>query len=179
VTKPDKATLDIYGFAMLDSGYNFGQIDPNWFDVVRPTKLPAFQNEFGNNGVLFASARQTRFGVKSKIPTKYGDLKTVFEFELFGVALTPGYAVSTCFTRSTGEREAHSCDITSYQSKVTSVRRITQRITNPYKIGRCRTNYSEAPANTVSIASVGMSFRFIRSRAPDKGGYPHRPQHCY
>jgi hypothetical protein len=89
-TKPEKAQLDIYGFAMLDMGYNFGQIDPNWFDVVRPTKLPAFHNEFGHNGVWFAGVRQSRFGVKASIPTKYGDLKTVFEFELFGVGVDAG-----------------------------------------------------------------------------------------
>src|SRR5574340_1517414 len=28
-------SLDVYGFAMLDSGYDFGQTDPLWFDVVR------------------------------------------------------------------------------------------------------------------------------------------------
>jgi hypothetical protein len=33
-------SVDFYGFAMLDSGYDFGQIDPAWFDVIRPTKLP-------------------------------------------------------------------------------------------------------------------------------------------
>jgi len=43
-------TIDFYGFAMLDSGYDFGQIDPNWFDVVRPTKLPSFNNEFAPSG---------------------------------------------------------------------------------------------------------------------------------
>src|SRR5439155_7472510 len=38
---PEVAHLDIYGFAMLDSGYNFGRIDPDWFDVVRPVTLPS------------------------------------------------------------------------------------------------------------------------------------------
>src|SRR5258708_18642546 len=33
-------SLDLYGFAMLDSGYDFRTNDPLWFDVVRPTKLP-------------------------------------------------------------------------------------------------------------------------------------------
>src|SRR5262245_20398119 len=41
VTRP---RLDIYGFAMLDMGYQFRQNDPDWFDVIRPTKLPAFNN---------------------------------------------------------------------------------------------------------------------------------------
>src|SRR5262245_45642620 len=36
-----ESTFEIYGFAMLDAGYQFKQNDPNWFDVVRPTKLPA------------------------------------------------------------------------------------------------------------------------------------------
>lgn len=61
-----ESTMDIYGYAMTDSGYNFGTIDPNWFDVVRPTKLPAFANEFGPNGQAFFSVRQTRFGLKPR-----------------------------------------------------------------------------------------------------------------
>jgi hypothetical protein len=29
--------MEIYGFIMMDAGYNFDQIHPDWFDVVRPT----------------------------------------------------------------------------------------------------------------------------------------------
>jgi len=83
-------TLDIYGFVMEDSGYDFGSEDPNWFDVLRPTKLPAFANEWGPNGQAFFSVRQTRFGVKSSTPTTLGDLKTIFEFELFGTGVDAG-----------------------------------------------------------------------------------------
>ena len=85
-----ESTMDIYGYAMTDAGYNFGTIDPNWFDVVRPTKLPAFANEFGPNGQTFFSVRQTRFGVKTSTPTSLGDLKTIFEFELFGTGVDAG-----------------------------------------------------------------------------------------
>ena len=35
-----ESTFEVYGFAMLDAGYQFKQNDPDWFDVVRPTKLP-------------------------------------------------------------------------------------------------------------------------------------------
>ena len=42
--------MDLYGFAMMDMGYNAGAIDPNWFDVVRPTKLPAFKDQWGSEG---------------------------------------------------------------------------------------------------------------------------------
>jgi DcaP outer membrane protein len=85
-----EGTFQMYGFAMLDSGYNFGQIDPNWYDVVRPTKLPAFKNEFGANGNVFFGVRQTRWGVKTSVPTGLGDLKTIFEFELFGTGVDAG-----------------------------------------------------------------------------------------
>jgi hypothetical protein len=71
-------------------GYNFGQIDPNWFDVMRPTKLPAFPNEFGRDGVFFSGVRQSRFGVKGYLPTSLGEIKTIFEYELFGVGVDTG-----------------------------------------------------------------------------------------
>ena len=71
LTKPK---FDIYGFAMLDTGYQSGQNDPNWFDVVRPTKLPAFENQFGEDGRWFAGVRQSRFGAKSYFPTDLGEL---------------------------------------------------------------------------------------------------------
>jgi len=85
-----ESTFQIYGFAMLDMGYQFKQADPNWFDTVRPVKLPAFRDQFAPNGNWFSSVRQTRFGVKSTTPTKYGELKTIFEFELFGTGVDAG-----------------------------------------------------------------------------------------
>lgn len=88
--KESEGTFDIYGHVQLDAGYNFLQIDPNWFDVMRPTKLPAYKNEFGPDGSVFFSVRQTRFGVKTSNPTSYGDLKTWFEFELFGTGVDTG-----------------------------------------------------------------------------------------
>src|SRR6185369_5001609 len=33
-----ESTFQIYGFAMLDAGYQFKQNHPDWFDVIRPTK---------------------------------------------------------------------------------------------------------------------------------------------
>ncbi len=86
----NKTVVDIYGFAMLDMGYQTGQNDPDWFDVVRPTKLPSFENEFGHDGRFFAGVRQSRFGIKSFTPTAAGDLNTIFEFELFGVGVDAG-----------------------------------------------------------------------------------------
>src|SRR4029077_16884074 len=46
--------------------------------------------EFGHNGNWFFGVRQTRFGVKTSSPTALGDIKTTFEFELFGVGEQAG-----------------------------------------------------------------------------------------
>jgi hypothetical protein len=85
-----KPTFDIYGFAMLDIGHNFTQIDPAWTDTLRVTRLPKVEKEFGENNSTFAGVRQSRLGVKSSTPTDYGDLKTIFEFELFGTGVDAG-----------------------------------------------------------------------------------------
>ena len=89
ITEP-KNSINFYGFAMLDSGYDFGQIDPAWFDVIRTTKLPSFANQFAPSGNVYAGVRQTRFGVKSSSSTPLGDLNTVFEFEMFGTGVDAG-----------------------------------------------------------------------------------------
>ena len=88
--KEQRDSINFYGSAMLDSGYDFGQINPNWYDVVRPTQLPSYPNEFAPSGNVYASVRQTRFGVKTSTPTPLGDLSTIFEFELFGTGVDAG-----------------------------------------------------------------------------------------
>lgn len=86
----ESTEMEIYGHAMLDMGYQTKQNDPDWFDVIRPTKLPAFEGEFGDDGNFFSSVRQSRLGVKTSTPTSAGPLKTIFEFELFGVGSDAG-----------------------------------------------------------------------------------------
>ena len=75
---------------MVDMGYNAGQIDPNWFDVMRPTKLPAFNDEFGRNGTWFAGVRQSRLGFKAYVPIGKHILKVVWDFDMFGVGVDAG-----------------------------------------------------------------------------------------
>ena len=89
---PDtSATVEIYGFAQGDAIYDFNQNNPNWFDVNRPSRLPAFKNEFGANGHTWISARQSRFGVKATVPTPKGPpFKVTFEYDLFGVGPDQG-----------------------------------------------------------------------------------------
>jgi len=85
-----KPRMDIYGFAMLDMGYQTKQNHPDWYDTLRPTKLPAYENEYGEDGRFFAGVRQSRLGVKGFIPTDVGEIKTIFEFELFGTGVDAG-----------------------------------------------------------------------------------------
>jgi hypothetical protein len=85
-----KPSFEIYGFAMLDIGHNFKQIHPDWFDTMRVTQLPSFENEFCCDNNTFAGVRQSRFGVRSAVPTDLGDLKTTFEFEMFGTGVDAG-----------------------------------------------------------------------------------------
>ena len=85
-----KSSFEVYGFAMLDIGQNFKQIHPDWYDTMRVTKLPSFKDEFGKDNSTFAGVRQSRLGVRSSTPTDLGDLKTTFEFELFGTGVDSG-----------------------------------------------------------------------------------------
>lgn len=89
-TDAEKTTLDIYGFAMLDAGYDFKTNHPDWFDTLRPTKLPSFGGEFAPNGKTYWGVRQSRLGFKTSTPTALGELKTIFEFELFGTGVDAG-----------------------------------------------------------------------------------------
>ena len=86
-----KKTMEITGHVMLDSGYDFGKMDPEWFDTMRPTKiLDSEGNEFQNQGNVFFGVRQTTLGIRNYFDTPIGELKTVFEFDLFGSGKNAG-----------------------------------------------------------------------------------------
>ncbi len=89
-TADKRPSFEIYGFAMLDIGHDFKQIDPDWFDTLRLTRLPQVPNEFGEDNNTFAGVRQSRLGFRSSTPTALGELKTIFEFELFGTGVDSG-----------------------------------------------------------------------------------------
>ena len=89
-TQPAGPSFEVYGFAMLDIGHDFKQINPNWSDTMRVTRLPSSPKEFGENNNTFAGVRQSRLGVRATVPTDIGDLKTTFEFELFGTGVDEG-----------------------------------------------------------------------------------------
>ena len=85
-----KTQTTLYGFVMTDAGYFTTPVNPDWFDTMRPSKLPAFEDQFGKNGNTFFSVRQSKIGVKQSIPLSMGELKTQFEFDMFGVGPDAG-----------------------------------------------------------------------------------------
>jgi len=89
-SQENKNSLEIYGTINTDIGYNFNTIHPDWFDVMRPTKLPSYRNEFGPGGNMFFSVRQSKLGIKSNAFTKMGVLKTQFDFDLIGFGKDAG-----------------------------------------------------------------------------------------
>ncbi len=86
----DAKSLEIYGFAMLDVGYDFKQINPNWFDALRINRLPTYKDQFAPDGKVFFGVRQTRFGVKGYTPTPIGQLTVCYEFDMFGTGADEG-----------------------------------------------------------------------------------------
>ena len=85
-----KTRFEISGQVMSDGGYNFNQINPDFYDVMRPTQLPSYKNEFGTDGNVFLGVRQTMMGMRSYTQTKYGELMIHFSFDLFGVGKNTG-----------------------------------------------------------------------------------------
>ena len=90
LAQDQKPALTIYGFGQGDAIADLKQNDPSWYDVNRPSKLPSFANQFGENGHFYLSPRQSRFGAKSTIPTSNGNVTAVFEFDMFGVGRDAG-----------------------------------------------------------------------------------------
>jgi hypothetical protein len=85
-----KSSLEVHGFIMLDAGYNFNSSDPQWFDVMRPTKLPSTPGQFGTDGNVYFSVRQTRLGFRTITPTALGDIKSNFDIDMFGFGADAG-----------------------------------------------------------------------------------------
>jgi hypothetical protein len=88
---PDTATkIEIYGYVRGDVIIDFRTNDPVWFDVNRPSKLPATQGQFGQHGHTWFSARASRFGTKATIPTGTKEITVAVEWDLFGVGADSG-----------------------------------------------------------------------------------------
>jgi len=82
--------IQLYGQMMTDAGFNFNQVHPDFYDVMRPTQLPSYKNEYGTDGNVFFGVRQSMLGIRGRLPTSKGDLKMKFAFDLFGVGPNVG-----------------------------------------------------------------------------------------
>jgi len=88
-----RARLDVYGFAQLDAIHDFARVDPDWNATLRSSRIPVTcprDAGCGNEGETILSVRQSRLGFKGFLPTRFGEMKTIFEFDLFGVGEDAG-----------------------------------------------------------------------------------------
>jgi hypothetical protein len=73
---------------MLDAIYDMDRVDPDWKSSLRPSKIPVNcpgDAGCGNDGETILSVKQSRLGFRGFLPTPLGELRTHFEFELYGV----------------------------------------------------------------------------------------------
>jgi hypothetical protein len=98
VADANKARLEVYGFVQLDIIQDFDQMNPDWTATLRPSQIPVNcppasvpgDAGCGDDGATVFSIRQSRFGVNGFLPTSMGELRTQFEFDLFGVGANAG-----------------------------------------------------------------------------------------
>lgn len=78
-------SFEVYGFAQLDFTQDFGRVNPDWEDALRPSRIGIDEDQFGDDGQTSFSVKQSRLGVKATLPTAKGPINTRFEFDMFGV----------------------------------------------------------------------------------------------
>ena len=76
--------LNIYGFVQADSIYDFKRVDPDWNDTLRVSTVPTRGEPYGGDGEFVMSVRQTRIGFESNYDTGNGNVRALFEWELYG-----------------------------------------------------------------------------------------------
>jgi hypothetical protein len=86
----DNPSLEIYGFGQADAIADFNTNNPDWYDVARPSRLPTYKGQYGEDGHFYLSARQSRLGAKATLPTSSGTVKAQFEFDMLGVGADAG-----------------------------------------------------------------------------------------
>lgn len=79
-------SFEVYGFAQVDYIQDFDRVDPAWNAMLRASKVPTVDGQFGKDGEAIFSARQSRLGVKGSFPSGAHDLKAKVEFDFFGRA---------------------------------------------------------------------------------------------
>src|SRR5262245_61090536 len=83
-------SVEVYGFGMADAIIDFNQVNPDWADTLRPSRMPSFENQFGADGRFILSAKQSRLGARGEFPTDHGPVKAQFEFDMYGTGPDAG-----------------------------------------------------------------------------------------
>ncbi|UJP64967.1 DcaP family trimeric outer membrane transporter [Mongoliitalea daihaiensis] len=77
--------IEFTGMFWLITTYNFQSSDPNWAEMLRPTRILDDQGRpFADNGSFGISVRPSRVGFNTRQSTSKGDLVTRFELDLVG-----------------------------------------------------------------------------------------------
>jgi hypothetical protein len=87
---PAQVDLNLYGHLQLDAIYDFNRVDPTWESTLRPSTIPTQGEPFGDDGNTVFSVKQTAMGLRALVPTPVGDVKTWFEFDMFGTGSDAG-----------------------------------------------------------------------------------------
>jgi hypothetical protein len=77
-------TFEVFGFAQVDYIQDFNRVNPDWNAMLRASKIPTVDGQYGPDGEAILSARQSRFGVKGTFPAGQHDLKARLEWDFFG-----------------------------------------------------------------------------------------------
>ncbi len=85
-------TFEAFGFAQVDYIQDFNRVNPAWNAMLRASKVPTVDGQYGSDGEAIVSARQSRFGVKGSFPAGAHDLKARLEWDFFGGGSNPDSA---------------------------------------------------------------------------------------
>jgi hypothetical protein len=88
--KPVAPSFEIYGHAQLDSIYDFNRVDPNWAATLRPSKIQVVDGQYGSDGQMIFSVRQSRLGARATLPVAGDAVRARVEFDFFGVGADAG-----------------------------------------------------------------------------------------
>ena len=82
--------MEIYGFMMLDSGFDCRTKQPRLVRHREANQITRLRTRVRRGPSLVRRRPSEPIRCRTYTPTKYGDLKTVFEFELFGTGVDAG-----------------------------------------------------------------------------------------
>ena len=85
IAQDRKTDIEFTGMFWMNTSYNFQSSDPNWSDMLRPSKILNEQGQpFSENGEFAIGIRPSRFGFNSRHQTEKGEIRARVELDLVG-----------------------------------------------------------------------------------------------